>query len=57
MYINMFHENKTQELHIVRCLFQFDWDNTIRNQIALTGWLGTVYIWGTFGQKMKNAVP
>ncbi len=25
--------------------------------VALTGWLGTVYIWGTFGQKVKNAVP
>ncbi len=23
----------------------------------MTGWLGTVYIWGTFGQKMKNSVP
>ena len=26
-------------------------------QHIMTGWLGTVYIWGTFGQKVKNAVP
>ncbi len=36
--INMFHENKTQGLHIVWCLFQFNWDDTIRNQIALDLW-------------------
>ena len=34
VYINMFHENKTQKLQIVCCLFQFNWDDTIRSQIA-----------------------
>ncbi len=38
VYINMFHENKTQKLHIVRCLIQFNWDDTIRSQLALDLW-------------------